>query len=143
MDGTGPSAMTLDHDTGNVYKIQYQWLGFGPIQFFIEKPNAKDKFQLVHEVEYINTNTVSSVVNPTLPMYILSKNAANTSDIVVKVGSHSAESEGTISNLGVPKSTSVNDKSGYNQTVSLEILLTTILPPGKAEEILISFCPVT
>ena len=107
MDGTGPSEMVLDQTKGNVYKIQYQWLGFGPIDFFVENPATKS-FQLVHRVEYGNANIVSSVTNPTLPMYLLSKNAANTTDIVVKVGSHSGEAEGMIVDLGVPKSTSVN-----------------------------------
>ena len=110
MDGTGPSGMTLDQTKGNVYKIQYQWLGFGPIDFFVEEPSTK-VFQLVHRVDYGNANTVPSITNPTLPMYLLSKNVSNTSDIVVKVGSHSAEVEGKIDSLGVPKSTSVNDKT--------------------------------
>ncbi len=108
MDGSGPSEMTLDPTKGNVYQIQYQWLGFGPISFFIEDDDNK-RFQLVHRVNYSNQNTVPSITNPSLPMYFLSKNTSNTSDIVVKVGSHSAGSEGRIDNLGVPKSTSVND----------------------------------
>ena len=110
MDGTGIDGMVLDQTKGNVYKIQYQWLGFGAISFFIEDATTMH-FQLVHRIMYTNVNTVPSITNPTLPMYILSKNTTNNSDIIVKLGSHSAELEGKVKNLGVPKSTSVNDKT--------------------------------
>ena len=42
MDGTGPSKQTLDPEFGNVFKIQYQWLGFGAIIFSIENSVTGD-----------------------------------------------------------------------------------------------------
>lgn len=36
LDGTGPSGMTINPLIGNVYQIQYQWLGFGRIVFYVE-----------------------------------------------------------------------------------------------------------
>lgn len=110
MDGSGHSRMTIIPTNGNVYKVQYQWLGFGPIDYFIQEPSTKN-FQLVHRVAYGNANIVPSITNPTLPLYLLSKNIANATDIVVKVGSHSAEVEGKIDNLGVPKTAAIKNKT--------------------------------
>lgn len=106
MDGTGGSGMTLDTTKGNVYKITYQWLGFGPVDYFVEEPVTKRLF-LVHRVEYNNANVVSSVNNPTLPLYVSSKNTSNTTDIVLKVGSMGGFVEGRNVLKGLPHSLSV------------------------------------
>lgn len=94
-----PSGMTLDHMKGNIYKIQYQWLGFGPIYFYVEKDGAKDLqgksvFQLVHVIEYNNANTTPSIFNPTLPLCMMAGNTSNTSDIVMYSGSMAGFVEG-------------------------------------------------
>lgn len=84
-DGTGimPS---LDTTKGNVFAIQYQWLGFGDIDFYINDPVSK-KFILVHRIEYANANTRPSINNPTLPALFKVKNTSNTSNIQLKTGS--------------------------------------------------------
>lgn len=80
------SRVTLDPTKGNVFQIKYQWLGFGKIDYFIEKPETGE-LVLVHRIEYANANTVPSVNNPTLPLYAIAENTSNDSDIVLKVGS--------------------------------------------------------
>jgi hypothetical protein len=82
MDGTGASGMTLDPTKGNVYQIQYQWLGFGQIRFFIEH-DTDGEFELVHTIDYANANTAPSILIPTLPLHMMARNAANTSDLVM------------------------------------------------------------
>jgi hypothetical protein len=82
MDGTGASGMTLDPTKGNVYQIQYQWLGFGQIRFFIEH-DTDGEFELVHTIDYANANTTPSILIPTLPLHMMARNAANTSDLVM------------------------------------------------------------
>lgn len=92
-DGTGDSGVTLDPTKGNVYQIQYQWLGFGAIDFLVE--DALDgRFKLAHRIEYANANVVPSVDNPTLPLCAMSENVSNTSDLVVKTGSMAGFVEG-------------------------------------------------
>lgn len=86
MDGVGPSVMNLDPTQGNVYKIQYQWLGFGAINFFIEDSNTGE-FRLVHQIQYPNANTSTSLVNPSLPIYAQVDNDTNDTDIVLKTPS--------------------------------------------------------
>ena len=93
MDGTGPSKMTLDPTKGNVYKIQFQWLGFGAINFFIEDQD-NGGFQLVHQIKYTNQNTVTSLTNPSLPIFAEVDNDTNDTDVVMKTASLCAQLEG-------------------------------------------------
>ncbi len=67
MNGTGPSGMTLDYTLGNIFKIQYQRLEFGNIQFFIES-SATGELVLVHQINYANANTSPSLSNPGLQL---------------------------------------------------------------------------
>ena len=106
MDGSGPSGVTLDPTKGNVYQIKYQWLGFGPIFYFIEKPSTGDPI-LVHTMEYANANLVPSVDNPTLPLSAMVVNTGNTSNLTVKTGSMGGFIEGKEPDLGLLKSASV------------------------------------
>ena len=92
-DGTGSSGVTLNTAKGNVYQIQYQWLGFGMISFFIENPTT-GKMVNVHNIQYANANTVLSVVNPTFPCYVAAINTTNTSNITVSTGSMMAGVQG-------------------------------------------------
>lgn len=92
-DGTGASGQILDTSKGNVYQIQYQWLGFGAIKFFIENSNT-GLFQLCHEIKYANSNIETSITNPTLPFCAQSVNTTNDTDVVLKTGSFGVYQEG-------------------------------------------------
>ena len=98
MDGTGPSGVTLDPTKGNVYQIQYQWLGFGQIRFFIEH-DTNGEFELVHTIDYANANTTPSILIPTLPLHMMARNAANTSDLVMFSSSMAGFIEGKETNI--------------------------------------------
>ncbi len=100
LDGTGPSGMVLDHTKGNVYAIQFQWLGFGGIRFCVEDPNING-FIVVHELQYANTNTAPSVQNPSLPLHNRVNNGTTTSDIVIKTSSGAVFTEGKDERLGI------------------------------------------
>jgi len=100
LDGTGSSSMILDPTLGNVYKIQYQWLGFGAINFFVENP-ALGSLSLVHQIKYANSSTVTTLFNPSLPLYIQAKNGSNNTNITVKVPSMAAFVEGELINTGL------------------------------------------
>jgi hypothetical protein len=72
MDGTGVSGMTLDPTKGNVYKIQYQYLGYGEQDFFVEN-SADGSFQLVHRFKYANSNTVPWCLDPTFHLNMIAQ----------------------------------------------------------------------
>jgi hypothetical protein len=118
MNGTGSSGITLDPTKGNVYKIQYQWLGFGAINFYIES-QVTGGFILVHQISYANQNTTTSVVNPSLPLWVKAINTTNNTNIVVKVPSMAAFVEGVVNDTGVPYAIN-NQKSAV--TTQLNIL---------------------
>jgi len=118
MNGTGSSGVTLDPTKGNVYKIQYQWLGFGVINFFIESQTTGN-FILVHQISYPNQNTTTSVLNPSMPLTLSASNTSNTTNIVVKCPSIAAFVEGNISGESVLYSIN-NQKTGV--TTQLNIL---------------------
>jgi len=98
-DGNGPSGVTLIPTYGNVYQIQYQWLGYGMIKFFIENGNTGNMVN-VHNIKYANTATVPSVLNPSLPVYVGSINTTNNTNISVNVSSIMAGTQGKKVQLG-------------------------------------------
>ena len=119
MDGTGRSGMTLVPTNGNVYKIQYQWLGFGAINFYIENPDT-GQFVIVHQIQYANNFTVTSVINPSMPLSFKASNTTNNTNIAIKVPSIACFVEGTLSNFGLLNSIN-NAKSATTQLNILTI----------------------
>lgn len=100
MTGSGPSGQTLVPTNGNVYKIEFQWLGFGAINFYIENTNTGE-FQLVHKIKYANTTTTTTLLNPSLPLFFSAANTTNATNIVVKVPSMAAFIQGKLINTGL------------------------------------------
>jgi hypothetical protein len=117
MNGTGLSGCLLDPTKGNVYKIQYQWLGFGAINFYIES-QFTGKFVFVHQIQYTNQNTTTSVLNPSLPLSLSASNTTNNTNIVVKVPSIAAFVEGAIDETGLINSIN-NQKSGVTTRTNI------------------------
>ncbi len=63
LDGNGPSTILLNQQFGNVYKIQYQPIGFGVIKFYVQNPEDAS-WILAHTIEYPNsTGNTPSVQN--------------------------------------------------------------------------------
>lgn len=94
MNGTGTSGITLDFTKGNVFQIQYQWLGFGTIRFSIENP-ITGSITPVHLIQYANQYTTPSLLNPTLPITALVENTGNTSNLSLYSPSSMAFTEGS------------------------------------------------
>lgn len=83
----------LDPTKGNVYMIQWQYLGYGDIDFFIEEPITKN-FVLVHRIEYANSATKPSVTNPAFTLGWSAVNRGNTTDLTVAGASAGGFTEG-------------------------------------------------
>jgi hypothetical protein len=109
-DGANPSGQTLDPTKGNVFEIQFQWLGFGAIRYAVEDA-VTGNFITVHTIEYANNYTKPSLGNPSFPICWFVENTSNTSDVVVKGASCAGEVEGEIRYLGPTNSIS-NTKTG-------------------------------
>lgn len=118
MKGAGVSGMTLNPTKGNVYWIQFQWLGFGAINFYIED-QFTGTFQQVHQIKYANQNTAVTLTNPTLPLHAKTINSGNASNITLKVPSFVGFIEGKETN-GLLRNCITNRKTGI--TTELNIL---------------------
>jgi hypothetical protein len=85
--GDDQNLPVLNPQKGNVYEIAFQWLGFGYIIFKVENPNT-GHFQDIHHIKYPNTEVITSLRNPNLPLAMMAeKNDAGAADINVKAGS--------------------------------------------------------
>lgn len=93
LDGTGSSGITLDAETLNVFYIQYQYLGAGAINYWMENPITGIPF-IFHTEEYANKFTVPSTYNPNYHVQIYVSNGATTSNVTVKCGSYGYFIEG-------------------------------------------------
>lgn len=77
----------LNPQKGNIYAIDFQWLGFGAQYFAIE--NEEGNVALVHIIFYANKNELTSVENASLPISAGVANLGNTSNITLKTPSAS------------------------------------------------------
>jgi hypothetical protein len=84
----------LDHQKGNVFQIQYQYLGYGVINFLIENPNTGE-FIPVHKINYTNQNTTPSLDIPHMKLGIISASAGSTTNLDVSSASMAGFNEST------------------------------------------------
>lgn len=77
----------INHQSGNVYEISLQWLGFGNITFRVENPET-GTFSNIHQIRYCNQNTLVSLQNPNLALYAhVEKNSGDSSIVTVQTAS--------------------------------------------------------
>ncbi len=96
LDGSGKSDMDITQTNLNVFVIQYQYLGAGAINLFVESDRT-GQFVLVHTVEYANRNTEPSTHNPNYHFIAYVANKATTSNMVLKSSSYGYFVEGQTS----------------------------------------------
>ena len=87
----------FDITKGNIYQIQYQWLGYGQITFSIENPQT-GAFERARIIRYANTSAATTLRNPTLPIMASIENTSNATDLVMYTPSAMAFVEGKVEN---------------------------------------------
>lgn len=120
LDGSGSFGFTLDETKGNVFKIEYQWLGFGAISFYIENP-LTGEFFLFHRVAYANNNTTPSTYNPTFHLHAHAIKTSGATNITLKTASMGAYSFGHGEGIGVKRA-----KSNLKTSITTETNILTI-----------------
>lgn len=100
----------LDPTMGNVYQVQFQYLGFGAIDFYVED-GPTGEFVLVHKIEFANANTTPSVSNPTFRIGWLSSNSGSNTSVRIQGSSAGAFIEGLIFRDTPPRSASKEQAS--------------------------------
>ena len=100
MDGTGSSGQIINPQKGNVFRITFQWLGFGMVTFMIEN-STTGAFVPVHRIQYANNNLIPTVNDPSFPMFIQCTNTTNTTNVSIQSTCFAAMLEGPPTFLGL------------------------------------------
>lgn len=101
LDGTGPSGITITETYFQIYKITFQWLGYGVVTWMIANP-ATGSFVKVHSIALVNTAASGpTVVNPSFPFVASSTNTGNTTDVPVRFTCFGSFLEGQNLNYGL------------------------------------------
>lgn len=116
-------ASWLDPTKGNVYQIEYQYLGFGAIRFGIEYPETGE-FRPVHLIKYPNANTSPSLGNPALRLGMYGVNLSATTDLVIKSASMAGYMQGKPAKTRNPRAV-VHTQSVDNSAETTVIALRT------------------
>ena len=85
-DGTGASGFNWNKTLGNVMQIQYPFLGYGDIRFWVEN-NSTGAWILCHVIQYANSSASLQLSNPSFPFYANATNAGSTTNLLMYVGS--------------------------------------------------------
>ena len=122
MDGTGPSGQTLVQTFGNVYKITFQYLGYGAVEFCIENGET-GKLQAVHIIKYANTAILPTLQDPTLHLTVIVKTDTGYSGsaLVMKTSSLAGFIQGNESIYGLRRSASQTKTITTTETVLMII----------------------
>lgn len=124
LDGTGESGIVFDHTKLNVFQINYQYLGAGAINFYIQNPSTGG-YVLFHIIKYSNTNILPSTFNPNYHFTLWVDNKGTTDNMIMKSSSFAYFMEGSTSfiELHQPQnSTGIKSKT----TVTSEVAIFTI-----------------
>lgn len=118
IDGNGASGFTIDPTKGNVFQIEFQYLGFGDIRYKVEDPST-GLFITAHTIEYANANTTPSLGNPSLRTGLYCVSIGSTTDLTTQSGSMAGFSQGVRENTRNPRA--------FQNTQSLSTTKTNIL----------------
>ena len=113
-DGT-QTLPVQDWAKGNVFEVQFQFLGFGTLRFFVED-SASGDFVLVHTIPYANENVLPSLGDPVLPVSIFVDNGLNNTELKIMSGSMSVFVEGAVHINGLNNSVDHLKNIGTTET---------------------------
>lgn len=94
-----PSGITLDPTKGNIYEVQFQYLGYGDAYFYVVN-GTTGRPVLVHGVRNANTRTNTNLRNPNLYLTWESRNTGTAASVTMRGASGGAFVEGPIAFLG-------------------------------------------
>lgn len=86
LDGTGPSGMTLDPTNLNVFFIEFQYLGAGAVNLYVES-DVSGEMILAHTLDYSGLYTVPSVYMPNFYPAVGAHNLGTTQNLTVSSAS--------------------------------------------------------
>lgn len=114
LDGTGPSGITLDPQTGNVFQIDIQYLGFGCITFKVETMDSGNNptWTVAHVLDWPNNYSSVSLSQPAFPFNMIAYSLGSTTNIWVATASFAGFIEGE-KHLTGPRMAYVRETNGF------------------------------
>ncbi len=98
------SGFRLDPTKGNVFKIAFQYLGFGSITFYIELSESETLVP-VHRIKYVNSNLIPSMKNPNMQIGIgITQLATVPTEATVETSSMASFVQGQVFPTGINRS---------------------------------------
>jgi hypothetical protein len=88
LNGEGEEGFITDFTKGNLWRINYGWLGFSSISFETMNPNGY--WVTFHVMEFPNSLEETTIGNPVLPMRVQVFKTSGTADVTLKTGSWDA-----------------------------------------------------
>lgn len=119
---------TINFAYGNIYKVAFQWLGYGPIVFSIKDPTKYNAgFKDFHAIEYANTSPLTHTLNPTFKLFGRVENTGSTTNTVAYTpsmyggleGNPGGESFNPLHLYGVLKHTASYSDQNNNHLITL------------------------
>lgn len=124
MDGNGPSGITLDFTKGQIFAVDYEWLGLGRVRFGFF---AKGKLYYAHQVTNLNALSAPYMTSPNQPVrYEIRQNGAGAG--LMKQICATVCDEGTQEVLGVAVTASLSSSVTMQSNVMTPILAMRINP---------------
>lgn len=99
MNGTGLSGITIDPTKGNVYEVQFQYLGYGDAYFYVVN-GLTGRPTLVHIIQNANTRTSTNLRNPNLYLTWESRNTGTGTSVTMRGASGGTFVEGVVAYVG-------------------------------------------
>lgn len=90
LSGQGSTGVVLDPTQGQVYRVSYQFLGYGPAFYDVEYAPSGDNnpaYQTVYALPSLNSRTTPTVRNPHLPLTALVQSNGSTSALSMSFAS--------------------------------------------------------
>ena len=87
------TASWLDPTKGNLFKLEYAYLGYGQLKFSIFNPSLR-RFVVVHVIDWANANTQTNFANPSLRVGWVAASLGSTTALTVAGGSAMAGLQG-------------------------------------------------
>ena len=92
LDGTGDSGYTLIPTNGNIYSIEFQWMGYGVVTFSVQRNTGA--FIPFHRISLLNSGTVPILAIPSMPFQWNVASLGTTTPLTMKAGGCGMFAEG-------------------------------------------------
>jgi len=108
----------LDPTKGNLYRVEFAYLGYGPLNYYIMHPDTK-RWKLVHQVEWPNAQTRTNLGNPSMRVgWAAASVGGSGTNVTVHGGSAMAALQGN-GHITRPRHTAIGNKSSISTETSV------------------------